>query len=221
MTVIWKKDETYGKQKANWFSQRLESQEQNKITKYPSEYLDRKHKMSTIKGKDGRNNTGLRIIHRIIHTFYLGHILCVGKNGKDASELLKGGEGSRTQVIYILKSSKAQDSTKKSCGVLHTHTKGRTLPVTIWLNRCKTVIEIIATVLEMSTVRTWHNQQKLRWEWHDPAVYKGTKKTGMQEETEQQKWSRPPCSFKTTYRGTGASMVTQTVKNLPAMQKTH
>ena len=93
MTVIWKKDETYGKQKANWFSQRLESQEQNKITKYPSEYLDRKHKMSTIKGEDGRNNTGLRIIHRIIHTFYLGHILCVGKNGKDVFRTLKRGRG--------------------------------------------------------------------------------------------------------------------------------
>lgn len=100
------------------------SKDQNKITKYPSEYLDRKHKMSTIKGEDGRNNTGLRIIHRIIHTFYVW-----GRMGKMSSELLKrgGGGGSRTPEIHILKSSKTQDSTKrltkKSCGVLHTHTR--------------------------------------------------------------------------------------------------
>lgn len=37
--------------------------------------------MSTIKGEDGRNNTGLRIIHRIIYTFYVW--------GKMSSELLK------------------------------------------------------------------------------------------------------------------------------------
>ena len=41
--------------------------------------------------------------------------------GKMSSELLKGGEGSRTQVIYILKSSKTQDSTKKAA-VFYTHT---------------------------------------------------------------------------------------------------
>lgn len=44
--------------------------------------------MSTIKGEDGRNNTGLRIIHRIIHTFYVW-----GRMGKMSSELLKRGGG--------------------------------------------------------------------------------------------------------------------------------
>ena len=42
--------------------------------------------MSTIKGEDGRNNTGLRIIHRIIHTFYVW-----GRMGKMSSELRGGG----------------------------------------------------------------------------------------------------------------------------------
>lgn len=88
--------------------------------------------MSTIKGEDGRNNTGLRIIHRIIYTFYVW--------GKMSSELLKRVGvvgGSRTRVIHILKSSKTQDSTerltKKSCGVsyTHTHTHGSTLHVII------------------------------------------------------------------------------------------
>ena len=42
--------------------------------------------MSTIKGEDGINNTGLRIIHRIIHTFYVWV-----RMGKMSSELRGGG----------------------------------------------------------------------------------------------------------------------------------